>query len=216
MQRVAGDAIRIAQEWERPASRTPRAGSRSLVCKPSPARINAASPSDFTSRFDGRTFAGWEQKGNWVIEDGAFFRQAKGGQLTCTAHAVPDDFELRFEWKVSKGCNRGVYYHPGQYEYQALDNAGSPCGQNPRQSAASLFFCMAPSRDAARPVGQWNEGRVVCKGSVIQHWLNGEKVIDFDYDEPLVRSALTPMPLSEAAQKLERERVEGLLKAGKK
>jgi hypothetical protein len=43
---------------------------------------------------------------------------------------------------------------------------------------------MAPSKDATRPLGEWNEGRVACKGSVIQHWLNGEKVIDFDYTDP--------------------------------
>lgn len=43
---------------------------------------------------------------------------------------------------------------------------------------------MAPSRDASRPFGEWNEGRVVCKGTVIQHWLNGEKVMDFDYTDP--------------------------------
>lgn len=139
----------------------------------------------FQPLFDGKTFAGWEQKGNnWVIEDGAFYRKAKGGQLTYTARTVPDDFELRFEWKVSKGCNSGVYYRPGQYEYQVLDNANSPYGENPRQAAASLFFCMAPSKDATKPFGEWNEGRVVCKGTVIQHWLNGEKVIDFDYTDP--------------------------------
>ena len=123
-------------------------------------------------------------KGNWVIEDGAFYRKDKGGSLTYTAKTVPDDFELRFEWKVSKGCNSGVYYRPGQYEYQVLDNANSPYGENPRQAAASLFFCMAPSKDATKPFGEWNEGRVVCKGTVIQHWLNGEKVIDFDYTDP--------------------------------
>jgi len=26
---------------------------------------------------------------------------------------VPDDFELRFDWKVAKGSNSGVYYRPG-------------------------------------------------------------------------------------------------------
>jgi hypothetical protein len=104
--------------------------------------------------------------------------------VTYTVAKVPDDFELRFEWKVSKGCNSGVYYRPGQYEYQILDDANSPYGENPRQSAASLFFCMAPSKDATRPYGQWNEGRIVAKGTVIQHWLNGEKVIDFDYTDP--------------------------------
>jgi hypothetical protein len=35
------------------------------------------------------------------------------------------------------------------------DNIGSPYGENPRQAAASLFFCMAPSKDVTRPVGEW-------------------------------------------------------------
>ena len=144
--------------------------------------ISAGPP--FEPLFDGKTFSGWEHKGNWVIEDGAFYRKAKGGPLTYTVKPVPDDFELRFEWKVSKGCNSGVYYRPAQYEYQVLDNVNSPYGENPRQAAASLFFCMAPSKDATRPLGEWNEGRVMCKGPVIQHWLNGEKVIDFDYTDP--------------------------------
>ena len=138
----------------------------------------------FEPLFDGRTFTGWEHNGNWVIEDGAFYRKDEGGPLTYTVKTMPDDFELRFDWKVSKGCNSGVYYRPAQYEYQVLDNANSPYGENPRQAAASLFFCMAPSKDATKPFGEWNEGRVVCKGTVIQHWLNGEKVIDFDYADP--------------------------------
>ncbi|MCB1209456.1 MAG: DUF1080 domain-containing protein [Verrucomicrobiales bacterium] len=133
--------------------------------------------------FDGKSFDGWEQSGNWVVEDGAFYRKARGGQLTYTVATVPDDFEIGFEWKVSAGCNSGLYYRPAQYEYQVLDNIGSPYGENPRQAAASLFFCMAPSKDATKPVGEWNEGRIMCKGTVIQHWLNGQKVIDFDYTD---------------------------------
>ena len=52
-------------------------------------------------------------------------RVKKGGDVTYTVTKVPDDFEVRFEWKVSPGCNSGVYYRPGQYEYQVLDNVGS-------------------------------------------------------------------------------------------
>ena len=51
-------------------------------------------------------------------------------------------------------------------------------GKNPRTSAASLYFCMAPSHDATKPPMQWNTGRIVCKGTVILHWLKGKKVID--------------------------------------
>ena len=139
---------------------------------------------EFISLFDGKSFDGWEQGGNWVIERGAFYRKEKGGSLTYSAALVPDDFELRFEWKVSKGCNSGVYYRPGQVEYQVLDNVHSPYGENARQAAASLFFCMAPKKDATRPFGEWNTARVICKGTVIEHWLNGERVLSFDYADP--------------------------------
>ena len=139
---------------------------------------------EFTPLSDGKTFDGWKHAGNWVIEDGAFYRKEKGGPLTYTVAPVPDDFELRFDWKVSQGCNSGVYYRPRQVEYQILDNVHSPYAENPRQAAASLFFCMAPSKDTSLPHGEWNTGRIVCKGSVIQHWLNDQKVIAFDYTDP--------------------------------
>ena len=97
---------------------------------------------------------------------------------------VPDDFELKFEWKVGKGSNSGIYYRPTQYEYQILDNDVHADGKNPRTSAASLYFCVPPSRDNTKPVGQWNTGRIICKGTIVQHWLNGEKVIHLDYQDP--------------------------------
>ena len=138
----------------------------------------------FKRLFNGKDLAGWEHGGNWGVEEGVITRSGKGGSLTYKEKKVPDNFELRFQWKVAPGSNSGVYYRPGQYEYQILDNSKHADGKNPRTSAASLYFCMAPSHDATRPVGEWNEARIVCQGSVIQHWLNGEKVIDFDYADP--------------------------------
>jgi hypothetical protein len=138
----------------------------------------------FEALFDGKTLDGWKHDGNWAVVNGEIARVKKGGSLVYEKTKVPDDFELRFEWKVAQGCNSGVYYRPGQYEYQLLDNANSPYGENPRQAAASLFFGMAPTKDVVKPHGEWNEGRIVCQGTIIQHWLNGEKVIDFDYNNP--------------------------------
>lgn len=146
--------------------------------------VAQATEPGFESLFDGKTLDGWKHKGNWEVRNGEIARVKKGGPLTYDKAKVPDDFELRFEWKVAKGCNSGVYYRPGQYEYQLLDNANSPYGENPRQSAGALYFCMAPTKDVVRPFDTWNEGRVMCKGTVIQHWLNGEKVVDFDYADP--------------------------------
>lgn len=155
----------------------------------------------FQLLFDGRSLEGWNQDGNWVVEDGAISRNEKGGSLVWGGGPIPDDFELRFEWKVADRSNSGVYYRPGQYEYQILDNAKHLDGMNPRTSAASLYFCIAPSKDATRAPGEWNEGRIVCQGTVIQHWLNGEKVIDFDYAEE--RWAKDVKRLAERGGKLE-------------
>lgn len=138
----------------------------------------------FEALADGKTFAGWKHDGNWAVLEGAFVRVSKGGALTYEAALVPDDFELRFEWKVSALCNSGVYYRPGQVEYQVLDDAHPVYGANPRQAAASLFFCMGPRERVTRPVGEWNTARIWCKGTVIEHWLNEQRVISFDYADP--------------------------------
>ena len=148
------------------------------------ALTDAESAAGFEALFDGKSLGdGWEHKGNWKVKDEVITREGKGGSLVYKAKKIPDDFELRFQWKVAKGSNSGVYYRPGQYEYQILDNGVHIDGKNPRTSAASLYFCMAPSHDATKPVGEWNEGRIVCKDTIIQHWLNGKKVIHFDYSD---------------------------------
>ena len=143
-----------------------------------------ATTNGFVLLSQGDHLTNWKHSGNWKIDSGVIAWQGKGGSLVYTGKKIPDDFELQFEWKVSKGSNSGVYYRPTQYEYQILDNQVHPDGRNPRTSAASLYFCVQPSKDVTNPVGQWNTGRIVCKGTIIQHWLNGEKVIHVDYTKP--------------------------------
>ena len=146
--------------------------------------VSVAAAGDLEPLFDGVNLDGWKHTGNWAVVDGVITRTGSGGDLTYDKRTLPDNFELVFEWKVAPGSNSGVYYRPGQYEYQILDNSQHQDGKNPRTSAASLYFCMPPSRDATKPVGEWNSGRVICQGTVIQHWLNGERVVSFDYTDP--------------------------------
>lgn len=154
-------------------------------CADPAASVTTEEDLGFQIIFDGSNFDGWEQAGNWVLEDdGSMFRKEKGGSIRFKTFPVPDDFELRFEWKVGEKSNSGIYYRPTQYEYQILANDGHPNGSNPRTSAASLYYGIAPSHDATKPPGEWNTGRIVGKGTIIQHWLNGEKVISFDYTDP--------------------------------
>jgi hypothetical protein len=138
----------------------------------------------FTLLFNGTDLTGWDATGgNWAVEDGAIAITGPGGGIDYSAEKVPDNFELRFDWKISARGNSGVYYRPGQYEYQVLDNDLHRDGKDPRTNAASLYYAFAPSKDVTKPVGEWNAGRIVAQDTRIEHWLNGEKVVDIDYTD---------------------------------
>jgi hypothetical protein len=51
--------------------------------------------------------------------------------------------------------------------------------------AGALYDIVGPSKDVTRPVGEFNESRLVVKGNHVEHWLNGVKVVETDLDSPL-------------------------------
>lgn len=147
----------------------------------------------FKLLFDGKTTAGWRGYGKkecpegWKAEDGALARVGGGGDI------ITEDqfkgFEFRFQWKVAPGANSGVMYHVAEGEkapyftgpeYQILDNARHADGKNPLTTAASVYALYAPAKDVTRPVGEWNDGAIIIRGKHVEHWLNGEKVCEYD------------------------------------
>ncbi len=148
---------------------------------------------------------GFKQEGfpakGWEIKDGAIHhvKGAEGGDLVTDADF--ENFEFVCQWKVSAGGNSGIIYRcDEEHEYswqtglelQVLDDAGHADGKNEKTRAGTLYGLIKCATDVARPAGEWNEARIVAKGSKIEHWLNGYKVVECDLD-------------SEAYQKLRAE-----------
>ena len=65
-------------------------------------------------------------------------------------------------------------------EYQVLDNAGHHDGDDPLTSAGSDYALYAPDDDATNPPGEWNQARLVVRGSHVEHWLNGSKLLEYE------------------------------------
>lgn len=143
--------------------------------------------------FDGQSITEWRNfKGTgpvrgWEAVDGALVRTGDGGDLVTNSQYA--DFELALEWRVETAGNSGVFYHvtdAGSYvwesgpEMQILDNDAHPDGRNPMTSAGSNYALDAPPRDVTRPVGMWNEARLVVKGARVEHWLNGQKIVAYE------------------------------------
>ena len=146
--------------------------------------------------FDGKTFKGWTASGgkpvtkNWSIEDGMLALNGVGGSLFSADEY--GDFDLSFQWKIAPHGNSGVkyrvnYYEKGIYgrpawlgsEYQIFDDASSK--PTTRESSGALYGLYPPEAERVlKPAGEFNDSRIVVRGSKIEHWLNGTKVVSAD------------------------------------
>ena len=127
-------------------------------------------------------------------------RPAVGGDLMTVDSFA--DFELSFEWKVTPGANSGVKYNVSEamsmaqggagtqggpthsalgFEYQILDDDRHEDGKLPNHRSGALYDLIAPNdRKQLHPVGEWNRSRIVVRGNHGEHWLNGQKVVEFE------------------------------------
>lgn len=156
--------------------------------------------------FDGTSTDGWRPvagdaipPGRWVVENGALRVLAAQGLLAgmagCDLVSTSSyrDFELAFDWKVGAGANSGVKVRvlPGSPllgpEYQILDDAADTA---PAHSAAALYGVVAPRDKALAPVGSWNHARIVARGNLLEHWLNGTRVLRAEVGTPAWDTAL--------------------------
>ena len=125
----------------------------------------------------------------WSVTDGAiaFTPGVESGSIITRDQFA--DFELAFEWRVEERGNSGVFYKVTEAErapygtgpeYQVLDNAGHPDGQQPETSAGANYALQAPVGDVTRPVGDWNQARIVVRGPRVEHWMNGVKIVEYE------------------------------------
>jgi len=144
--------------------------------------------------FDGRSLDHWrgyrrpQTPEGWQAEGGALTRVGAGGDLITTE--TFGDFELVVDWKISHGGNSGIFY-------RATEEGGAPYESGPEFEIRDNAFWLddpytsganyglhPPTRDATRPVGYWNHARIVVRENHVEHWLNGERIVDYELHSP--------------------------------
>lgn len=175
--------------------------------------------------FDGETLDGWKRYNHdtigplWRVQDGVIVCSGEGlgegtakigGSLITTQQF--GNFELTADWKVSPGANSGILYHvveKPEYkfdyvtgpEYQVLDDVGfKGHSLGDTQKAGSNYGMYgAPYGKKLQPAGEWNTARIVYNNGHVEHWLNGEKTVEFeenseDFKERLSNSKWAEYP----------------------
>jgi len=158
--------------------------------------------------FDGSSTEGWRAYNGevlppqWVIKNGALTfdtekrleSDKQGGKDIIYAKEEFDNFELYLEWKLSEGGNSGVFYHlkegyssPPEIapEYQLLDDLKWEEINNAVlkdwQKTAADYAMYIPDKNLkiTKPAGEWNTSRIIFTPELVEHWLNGKKVLSF-------------------------------------
>jgi len=148
-------------------------------------------------------------EGHWTIENGTI-RKVASGDVPTAADGQPlsggdlitldtfEDFELSFEWKVAPGANSGIKYNVSEelstsqppehaalgFEYQVLDDDLHPDAENgPNRTAGALYDLVPPDASKElRPVGEYNQGRIIFRDGRGEHWLNGKLVLVYELE----------------------------------
>ena len=156
-------------------------------------RLSGSQAGTWRTLFDGTSMQAWRGfksdtlPAGWRVADGVL---SKDG-------AVPDiisreqfgDFELELEWRIGEAGNSGIFYRGTEEydriywsapEYQLLDDEKAEDNKT-RLTCAGASYALYPSPAGhLKPVGQWNQTRIVARGQHVEHWLNGVKLLEFE------------------------------------
>ncbi len=154
----------------------------------------------------------------WAIQDGVLSVMESGGAEAVGGGDIitVDRFsnsELLVDFKLSPGANSGIKYFVQPNldpvtgtgaktatgsaigpEYQLLDDERHPdakLGRNGNRTLASLYDLLpAASTKKPNPIGEWNTARIVVRDKHVEHWLNGERVLEYERGGAAFRDAV--------------------------
>ncbi|HVV02946.1 MAG TPA: DUF1080 domain-containing protein [Puia sp.] len=149
--------------------------------------------------FDGHSTKGWHTYlrdtvgAKWQVKDDALVfdpsQPASGGGDIVTNDSY-ENFELRLEWKISKGGNSGIIFdvqenpkYNATYltgpEMQVLDNINASDNKKQNHLAGCLYDMAGDSTvSKPNPVGEWNHVRLIQNKGHLTFWLNGIKTYE--------------------------------------
>jgi hypothetical protein len=133
---------------------------------------------DFELEWEWKVAPGANSGVKYRIQDRVFVAPQPG-------HRFEDSVNFALQNRPASRPDHGQEYVVG-FEYQMLDNTrNSDAKVGISHQAGALYDVVGPSKDVTRPVGEFNESRLVVKGNRVEHWLNGVKVVETDLDSAL-------------------------------
>jgi hypothetical protein len=141
-----------------------------------------AADQGFRPLFNGKDLTGWKLRNpngtaSWSVKDGVLVNDVGAGKhgTDLVSEQKFRDFVLRYEYKIAKRANSGVYLR-GRHEIQVLDDYER--GQPSKGGNGAIYNTTPVSKFASKPADEWQTAEATIKGDKVSLVLNGEKVHD--------------------------------------
>jgi hypothetical protein len=144
--------------------------------------------------FDGKSLNGWQtssgQPSKVPIEDGCINPHGSGGYMMIHQRTWAN-FALALDFRISKGCNSGVFIRtyplnprPGKdVGFNGIEVAIDDTKTADFHDTGAIYDLVKPSKNAMKPVGQWNHMVITCDGPKLSIEVNGEVVTRMDLNQ---------------------------------
>lgn len=164
---------------------------------------------DLTSLDKWRNYKADTISDSWQIEDGVLTLTGSGGGDIVTKEEY-DNFELEIDWKISEGGNSGMFfnvieadsigpaYHSGP-EYQFLDDERHPDAKIRKHRSGDNYDVQQATSETVKPAGEWNTTRLIVNGNHVEHYLNGEKVVEYELGSPAWQDSVANSKFAEVS-----------------
>jgi hypothetical protein len=150
----------------------------------------ATAEQEFRLIFDGTSGTGWilcDQKPLPKVNVQADGLNPHGTGSYLVVHETKvGDFVLDFDYKLSKGCNSGVFIRTSDLKNPVntgIEVALDDTTGNGLHDSGALYDLVAPSENAQKPAGDWNHMTINALGPRITIILNGKEVSTINLDE---------------------------------
>jgi len=147
-------------------------------------------------------------EGYWTCQDG-ILRSIRGKRMDLITREKYEDFDLELDWKLEPGGNSGIFIGvseatPETYwsgpEMQINDDLINPDGKTPNTSAGAMYDLIAPNeKKRLNPVGEYNHAGVISRGGHVEYWLNGAKILEYDWESPAMRELINQSKFKDAS-----------------
>lgn len=139
---------------------------------------------DFELEFEWKVSPHGNSGIKYRLQDAVFMNESIARPVKKFEETLRDEYERRPSDRAKLKPNEHGQLYTVAFEFQLIDDHEYSYKLPPQQQTGALYSFIGPSKLAAKKPGEWNTAKLVVKGDHIEHWVNGEKVVDASLKSP--------------------------------